>query len=99
MGMPLGIDATLRYGLGIQGTRPITAAQQRSNSPYNTNRFKGLPPTPIGNPGLASMQAAARPAEVDYLYYVRLPDKVHHFFTASEAEFCAKAIELGYKGC
>jgi UPF0755 protein len=98
-GMPLGIDATLRYGLGIQGTRPITAAQQRSDSPYNTNRFKGLPPTPIGNPGLASLQAAARPAKVDYLYYVRLPDKVHHFFTASEAEFCAKAVELGYKGC
>jgi peptidoglycan lytic transglycosylase G len=98
-GMPLGIDATLRYGLGIQGTRPITTAQQRSNSPYNTNRFTGLPPTPIGNPGLASMRAAARPAKVDYLYYVRLPDKVHHFFTASEAEFCAKAVELGYKGC
>jgi UPF0755 protein len=98
-GMPLGIDATLRYGLGIQGTRPITAEQQRSSSPYNTNRFRGLPPTPIGNPGLASMQAAARPAGVDYLYYVRLPDKVHHFFTASEAEFCAKALELGYKGC
>jgi peptidoglycan lytic transglycosylase G len=98
-GMPLGIDATLRYGLGIPGTRPITAAQQRSNSPYNTNRFRGLPPTPIGNPGLASMQSAARPAEVDYLYYVRLPDKVHHFFTASETEFCAKVVELGYKGC
>jgi len=97
--MPLGIDATLRYGLGIPGTRPITAKQQRSNSPYNTNRFTGLPPTPIGNPGLASMQAAAHPAKVDYLYYVRLPDKVHHFFTASEAEFCAKAVELGYKGC
>jgi UPF0755 protein len=98
-GMPLAIDATLRYGLGIPGTRPITAEQQRSDSPYNTNRFKGLPPTPIGNPGLASMRAAAHPAAVDYLYYVRLPDRVHHFFTASEAEFCAKAIELGYKGC
>jgi UPF0755 protein len=98
-GMPLGIDATLRYGLGIPGTRPITAAQQRSATPYNTNRFTGLPPTPIGNPGLASMQAAARPVRADYLYYVRLPDRVHHFFTASEAEFCAKAVELGYKGC
>ena len=45
------------------------------------------------------MRAAAHPAQVDYLYYVRLPDKLHHFFTASEAEFCAKAAELGYKGC
>ena len=95
-GMPLGIDATLRYGLGIQGTRPITAAQQRNSTPYNTNLHTGLPPTPIGNPGLPSLVAAAHPADVDYLYYVRKPDRVHHFFTASEAEFCAKAKEYGY---
>jgi len=96
--MPLGIDATLRYGLGIPGTRPLTKAQLRSNTPYNTRRFKGLPPTPIGNPGLPSMRAAARPANVDYLYYVRKPDRVHHFFTADEKEFCRKAREYGY-GC
>jgi UPF0755 protein len=96
--MPLGIDATLRYGLGIPGTRPLTKAQLRSDSPYNTRRFKGLPPTPIGNPGLPSMRAAARPANVDYLYYVRKPDRVHHFFTADEKEFCRKAREYGY-GC
>jgi UPF0755 protein len=96
--MPLGIDATLRYGLGIPGTRPLTRAQLRSDSPYNTRRFKGLPPTPIGNPGLPSMRAAARPANVDYLYYVRKPDRVHHFFTADEKEFCRKAREYGY-GC
>ena len=58
--MPLGIDATLRYGLGIPGTRPLTKAQLASDTPYNTRRFKGLPPTPIGNPGLASMKAAAQ---------------------------------------
>jgi UPF0755 protein len=98
-GMPLGIDASLRYGLGIQGTRPITGAQLRSDTPYNTHRFKGLPPTPIGNPGLASMRAAARPASVDYLYFVRKPDRRHHFFTADEQEFCAKAKEYGYPGC
>ena len=96
--MPLGIDATLRYGLGIQGTRPLKASDLRSNSPYNTRRFKGLPPTPIGNPGLPSMRAAARPAAVDYLYYVRKPDGIHHFFTADEQEFCRKAREYGY-GC
>jgi uncharacterized YceG family protein len=95
-GMPLGIDATLRYGLGIQGTRPITAAEQRNPTPYNTNLHTGLPPTPIGNPGLPSLLAAAHPAAVDYLYYVRKPDHVHHFFTASEAEFCEKAQEYGY---
>ena len=95
-GMPLGIDATLRYGLGIEGTRPLTVAELRNQTPYNTSVHKGLPPTPIGNPGLASMQAAAHPAPVDYLYYVRKPDRVHHFFTASEQEFCQKAKEYGY---
>ena len=94
--MPLGIDATLRYGLGIPGTRPLTKAHLASNSPYNTRRFRGLPPTPIGNPGLASIRAAANPARVDYLYYVRKPDKIHHFFTADDEEFCRKAREYGY---
>lgn len=99
IGKPLGIDATLRYGLGIEGTRPITAAQQRNQTPYNTSIRPGLPPTPIGNPGLPSMRAAAHPAAVDYLWYVRKPHDIHHFFTASEAEFCAKAKEYGYRGC
>lgn len=94
--MPLGIDATLRYGLGIPGTRPLTRAHLASDSRYNTRRFKGLPPTPIGNPGLASLRAAANPAPVDYLYYVRKPDRIHHFFTADDEEFCKKAREYGY---
>ncbi len=98
-GMPLGIDASLRYGLGVQGTRPLTGAHLRSSSPYNTSRFKGLPPTPITNPGLPSLRAAGRPASVDYLFYVRKPGTVRHFFTASEDEFCAKAVEYGYAGC
>ena len=95
-GMVLGIDATLRYGLGIEGTRSLTRKHLASNSPYNTRRFKGLPPTPIGNPGLASIRAAASPARVDYLYYVRKPDGIHHFFTADDEEFCEKAREYGY---
>jgi peptidoglycan lytic transglycosylase G len=94
--MVLGIDATLRYGLGIPNNRSITKNHLRSNSPYNTRRFKGLPPTPIGNPGLASIRAAARPANVDYLYYVRKPNSIRHFFTADEEEFCRKAREYGY---
>ena len=96
--MVLGIDATLRYGLGIPGTRSLTKKHLMSDSPYNTRRFKGLPPTPIGNPGLASIRAAASPAAVDYLYYVRKPDGIHHFFTADDEEFCKKAREYGY-GC
>ncbi|MGE5274145.1 MAG: endolytic transglycosylase MltG [Verrucomicrobiota bacterium] len=87
--MPLGIDATLRYGLGILPTKAITKRDLASDSPYNTRRFRGLPPTPIANPGLASMQAAAHPAKVDYLYFVRTPDCRSHFFTASIEEFDA----------
>jgi UPF0755 protein len=87
--MPLGIDATVRYGLGIPPTQAITKRDLESGSPYNTRRFRGLPPTPIANPGLASMQAAAHPAKVDYLYFVRKPDCRSHFFTASAAAFDA----------
>lgn len=97
-GMPLGIDATIRYGLGVPGTEPLRVSHLESDNPYNTRNRQGLPPTPIGNPGLASMQAAAHPAKVDFLFFVRKPDRVHHFFTASESEFYAKACEYGY-GC
>jgi UPF0755 protein len=97
--MPLGIDATIRYGRNVPGTEPLKQSDIHSNNPYNTRNRLGLPPTPIANPGLASMRAAARPARVDYLYFVRKPDGVHHFFTASESEFCQKSLEYGYGGC
>ncbi len=97
-GMPLGIDATIRYGLDVPGTEALRVSQLESDNPYNTRNRTGLPPTPIANPGLASMQAAAHPAKVDYLFFVRKPDRIHHFFTASESEFYAKACEYGF-GC
>jgi uncharacterized YceG family protein len=96
--MPLGIDATLRYGLDIPPTESIHVSQLQSASPYNTRNHLGLPPTPIANPGLASMQAAAHPAQVNYLYFVRKPDKKHHFFTASFKAFQAYAAAHGYGG-
>jgi UPF0755 protein len=55
--MPLGIDATIRYGLDIRH-RVTAVSQLESDNPYNTRNRTGLPPTPIANPGLASMQAA-----------------------------------------
>jgi UPF0755 protein len=85
--MPLGIDATIRYGYDIPPTQAILQSQLENDHPYNTRKRIGLPPTPISNPGLASMQAAAHPADVDFLYFVRKPDCKSHFFTASEAEF------------
>jgi uncharacterized YceG family protein len=97
-GMPLGIDATLRYGLKIPPTESIHESQLESDSPYNTRKLAGLPPTPIASPGLASMQAAAHPAHVNYLYFVRKPDKKHHFFTASYKAFQDYANAHGYGG-
>ena len=87
IGMTLGIDATIRYGLGVPATESLRLSQLESDTPYNTRKFAGLPPTPIANPGLASMQAAARPARVDYLYFVRKADCKSHHFTANEQEF------------
>jgi len=94
--VPIGIDAALRYGLNIPPTKSITQRDLASSSPYNVRRFTGLPPTPIGNPGLASIQAAAHPARVPYLYYARKKDKRHHFFTASYAAFQQFLAENGY---
>jgi UPF0755 protein len=95
-GMPLGIDATIRYGLNVPGTESLRQSHLANPTPYNSRLHTGLPPTPIANPGLASMQAAARPRRVDYLFFARKPDKVHHFFTASEDEFLRYLAENGY---
>jgi UPF0755 protein len=97
-GMPLGIDATIRYGRDVPGTEPLKQSDLESDDPYNSRRRLGLPPTPISNPGLASMRAAANPARVDHLFFVRKPDGVHHYFTASESEFFRKKCEYGF-GC
>jgi UPF0755 protein len=86
-GMPLGIDATTRFEFHNY-TDEITQSQLQSPSPYNTRTHSGLPPTPIGNPGLAAIEAAARPAKVNYLFYVLNGDASgHHCFTASDQEF------------
>jgi UPF0755 protein len=95
-GMPLGIDATIRYGLGVPPTQSLRQSQLETDHPFNTRTRVGLTPTPIANPGLASMQAAAHPADKDYLFFVRKPDKVHHFFTASEDEFFEYLAANGY---
>ena len=84
--MSLGIDATIRYGLRVPATESLRESHLRDPTPYNSRIHLGLPPTPITNPGLASMRAAASPADRNYLYFVRKPDKIHHFFTASKRE-------------
>ncbi len=85
--MTLGIDSTLRYALHNFST-PLTEAQLHSDSPYNTRTHTGLPPTPISNPGVAAIKAAAHPAHVSYLYYVAGADGCgEEVFSTSYAQF------------
>lgn len=84
--MTLGIDATVRYAVD-EWTEPLTDEDLETDSPYNTRIKKGLPPTPICSPGVAAIEAALEPAEVDYLYYVLKDNKGNHFFTADYEEF------------
>ena len=86
-GQPLGIDATIRYATG-NWTQPLKQSELAIDSPYNTRTRAGLPPGPIGNPGLASLQAAARPARVGYLYYVVKPGTCgEHAFSSTSEQF------------
>ncbi len=91
LGMPLQIDATTRYATGNY-TKPLTDSQLNSHSPYNTRIHKGLTPTPIDNPGLASIQAAAHPARTNYLYFVVKPcGNGEQVFTSNYTQFLADA--------
>ena len=88
-GMTLGMDSTLAYGLNKSGLE-LTAAELRSDHPYNTRVHLGLPPGPIGSPGLAAMDAVLSPPEGDWLYFVTVnPDTGETRFTASYEEHLA----------
>ncbi len=92
-GIPLGIDATTRFETQNY-TEQLTNDTLQKDTPFNTRLNAGLTPTPIGNPGLAAMKAAARPANVNYIYFVVKPGTCgEHSFTASEAEFEKLAAE------
>lgn len=85
--MFLGIDATIRYGVGNFDS-PLKQSELDRNTPYNTRLNKGLPPTPIGNPGLASIRAAANPAATGYLFYVVKPGTCgQHNFSKTADQF------------
>ena len=74
----LQIDASLLYALpDHEGA--ITNADKQTDSKYNLYKYAGLPPTPIANPGLASIEAALEPAETNYYYYALGKDGKHHF--------------------
>jgi UPF0755 protein len=87
-GIPLGIDATSRYeAIVVRGDR--NAIDFESDSPYNTRRIAGLPPTPIASAGRASIEAALNPADGPWIYYVLEDAEGNHFFTESNSEFIA----------
>jgi UPF0755 protein len=92
-GIPLGIDATIYYAVEQQKgiatyTGELTQSQLKIDSPYNTRTHKGLPPTPISNPGEASINAAAHPSHVPYLYYVAGADGCgEQVFSTTYAQF------------
>jgi UPF0755 protein len=86
-GIHLGIDATIRFATG-NWSEPLKESELAIDSGYNTRLNAGLPPGPIGNPGLAAIEAAARPAKTDFIYYVVKPcGNGAHAFSSSDAEF------------
>ena len=83
----LDIDATTRFAVG-NWKRPLRQSELQNPSPYNTRVHPGLPPGPIGNPGLASIKAAAHPAKTGFLFYVVKPGTCgRHNFAKTDAEF------------
>lgn len=80
--MPLQADPTVQYATGKEG-RALTRIDLQVDSPYNTYRVAGLPPTPIANPGKAAILAALAPADVPYLYFVSTGDERRHHFSTT----------------
>ena len=95
-GMPLGVDATLLYGLGRLTPEP-TFAELQSNSPWNTRKHAGLPPGPISNPGKAALMACVNPPKTPYLYYFTDRNGATHFET-NEQDFEKDIQKYGVSG-
>lgn len=94
LGMMLQIDATVIYALGTHKA-VLTYQDLKVQSPYNTYLHFGLPPTPIANPGLASLQAAANPANVNYLFYVGRSDGTGPlYFSSTYSQFLKDEARL-----
>lgn len=85
-GMALQLDATVHYALGKRGEIALSIADTKVESRYNTYRYRGLPPGPIGSPTSAAIAAALAPASGDWLYYVTVAPRQTRF-TASYDEF------------
>jgi UPF0755 protein len=87
IGMALQVDATVQYVLGKKGNwwpKDLTREDLAVESPYNTYKYPGLPPKPIANPSLASLEAALKPAQTDYLYYLSDNNGINHYAATLE---------------
>lgn len=93
-GMPLQSDATVRYVLGVTKVQH-SLDDIAIDSPYNTYKYKGLPPGPIGNPGLVSMRAAASPSVNPYWYFLNNPETGETVFSVTFAEHVANKAKNG----
>lgn len=93
IGMGLQVDATVRYILE-KPTATITASDLQTDSPYNTRRYRGLPPGPIANPGISSIEAALRPEDTPYLYYLHGSDGAIHYAETNEGHNANRARYL-----
>lgn len=96
-GTLLQIDATVLYALGTRGRSP-SLAELETVSPYNTYRVAGLPPTPIGNFSFRSLQAAAAPADTDFIYYVLTSEDGSHSFFAEYGDFLRAKADAQARG-
>lgn len=102
-GWLLNADPTVQYALGFQESsgewwkRPLYLEDLEVDSPYNTYQHPGLPPSPICSPGLASLQAAAQPADTDYFYFMAdcHADDGSHLFAVTEEEHYANYASCG----
>jgi UPF0755 protein len=88
-GMPIGAESTLLYALG----NPKGPVNMETRSPYNTLIHRGLPPTPISNPGIPSLQAAMSPAKTDYLFWVEVNPDGKMGYASDEAGFSQLEVE------
>lgn len=91
--MKLDADPTIQYALGVW--RPLLLEDLKIDSPYNTYRVAGLPPTPICNPGMAALEGAAKPASHDFLFFVANEATGRHVFARTLEEHEANRVKVG----
>lgn len=91
--MPLQVDATFDYILGKKSSE-LTQSDLAIDSPYNTYTHRGLPPTPISNPGLIAIEAVLQPTSTPYLYYLTDANGIFHYATTFEEHKRNKALYL-----